>query len=149
MNNLRYIKEITSIIFIHLRNQRLGLILLFLICIGFLLRVRGLDTYPFNFDESLHAFRSKYVFQLAEAHPLREKLGVGIPVYSGQDHAPLFYYLSHPFIRFLGSTVYSARLAAVIMGILSILAVFFLASEVFDDLKVGVVSAFLVTFNPL
>lgn len=81
----------------------------------------------------------------------KDEYGYRLPVLlrAYDDWRPALYvYLVVPFVQFLGLTVAAVRLPAVILSLITILAVYFLVKELLGDFKIALVSSFLQAISP-
>ncbi len=66
----------------------------------------------------------------------------------GDYKLPLYSYLSIPFVGMFGLNEFSTRLIANIVGILFPLLIYFLSKELFNNKKIALISAFLMSVSP-
>lgn len=88
-------------------------------------------------------------------HTGRDEFGKFLPVVlrSFDDYKPALYaYAAIPTIYIFGLNVFAVRLPSAIFGILSVLAVFFLVEELFEDYRyrdyLGLLASFLLAISP-
>jgi 4-amino-4-deoxy-L-arabinose transferase-like glycosyltransferase len=123
-------------------------ILVLIIFCAALLRVVSLDKVPPNLsnDEISIAYDA---YSLLKTQ--RDWHGHIFPI-SFQSHntykAPLTIYLAIPFTALLGNNEYSVRLPSAILGILTILVLFFLARELTKNINLSLATSFVLTFSP-
>src|SRR3989338_6036314 len=121
-------------------NSKLSYLLLGLIvAAGFLIRVHHLALSGFWVDEMFHVDAAKSI--LATGQPTLE----GGRIYT---RAWPFTYVIVAFFKFFGVSEISARIPAVIFGVLSIVLTFYVARKWFDR-PTALVASFLMTFSPL
>src|SRR3989344_502950 len=66
----------------------------------------------------------------------------------GDYKLPLYSYLSIPFIGMFGLNEFSTRLLSYVVGILFPLLIYFLSKELFNNKKIALISAFLMSVSP-
>lgn len=66
----------------------------------------------------------------------------------GDYKLPLYSYLSIPFIGIFGLNEFSTRLLSYLVGILFPLLIYFLSKELFNNKKIALISAFLMSVSP-
>ncbi|MCL4418700.1 glycosyltransferase family 39 protein [Patescibacteria group bacterium] len=88
-------------------------------------------------------------------HTGRDEFGKFLPVVlrSFDDYKPALYaYLAIPSIFIFGLSVFAVRLPSVIFGIVSVIAVFYLVLEIFEDFKykdqLSIIASFLLSISP-
>lgn len=88
-------------------------------------------------------------------HTGKDEFGKFLPVVlrSFDDYKPALYaYLTIPSILVFGLSVFAVRLPSAIFGILTVLAVFYLVSELFENYKyknqLSLISSFLLAISP-
>lgn len=124
------------------------IILTLILGLGLMLRVWGLDYVPpgFNADEASLGYNAYSLLKTGkdewgESFPLNFK--------SFSDYKPgVYVYLVMPFVAVFGLTETSVRLPSIILGVLSILLIYFLAKEIFDKEIVALSGAFLLSISP-
>jgi 4-amino-4-deoxy-L-arabinose transferase-like glycosyltransferase len=123
------------------------ILILILFC-ATLLRLVSLDKIPPNLsnDEISIAYDA---YSLLKTQ--RDWHGQMFPV-SFQSHntykAPLTIYLVIPFTALLGNNEYSVRLPSAILGILTIIILFFLTRELTKNNNLALVTSFVLAFSP-
>jgi len=116
-----------------LKNKRAFLILLLIVILGFVLRLYHLGTSSLSTDEVLTVLRAR--FSLNEL------------VTSLKVHPPLYYIILRPWVKIFGNSELAIRFPSLIFSVLSIIFIFKLAKELFNE-KVGLISAFLLSIWP-
>ena len=121
--------------------------LLIILVIATLLRVLFLGTIPNGFfcDEASNAYDSYSIL-----NTLRDQHGAFLPFFtrSIDDYREaLFIYLGIPFIKVFGLNEFSARFPAAFIGILTVVVLYYLSKELFDQ-KTALVAALLLAISP-
>ncbi|MDJ0575704.1 MAG: glycosyltransferase family 39 protein [Xenococcaceae cyanobacterium MO_234.B1] len=121
--------------------------LLIILVIATLLRVLFLGTIPNGFfcDEASNAYDSYSIL-----NTLRDQHGAFLPFFtrSIDDYREaLFIYLGIPFIKLFGLNEFSARLPAAFAGILTVLVIYYLVKELFDN-KTALIASLLLAISP-
>ncbi|MDJ0745182.1 MAG: glycosyltransferase family 39 protein [Xenococcaceae cyanobacterium MO_167.B27] len=116
--------------------------LLIILVIATLLRVLFLGTIPNGFfcDEASNAYDSYSIL-----NTLKDQHGAFLPFFtrSIDDYREaLFIYLGIPFIKLFGLNEFAARLPAAFTGILTVLVIYYLVKELFDN-KTALIASFL------
>ena len=122
----------------------LGLVVL----LAFVLRVFKVTSDPpaLNWDETSIAYNAYSILKTG-----RDEWGKLFPVHFksyGEYKLPAQIYASIPGIAIFGLNEFGVRITPVIYGTLTVLLLYFLTKEIFDDWKIGVVSAFLLAISP-
>lgn len=117
-----------------LKNKRTLLVLLLIVILGFILRLYHLGTSSLSAGEILTVLRAR--FSLNE---LVTTLKVHPPLY--------FYIILRPWVQIFGDSEFAIRFPSLIFSVLSIIFIFKLAKELFNE-KVGLISAFLLSIWP-
>lgn len=125
----------------------------FIICVivltAIILRFYKLDSIPngFFFDEATISYQAYSVLQTGH-----DTWNNFFPVFSFKDYGeyilPVGVYLQTISIFFGGLTVFAARFPHALVGILTVIAVYFVGRRYFDD-KTGLIAAALLTVSPL
>ncbi len=121
--------------------------LILIIVLAFVLRFWRLDGYPaLNADEAALGYNAYSLIQTG-----RDEHGNSWPVHfqSFNDYKPgLYFYIVLPFVKVLGLNEWAVRIPGALIGVLTVLAVYFLVNEVFSDKKFGLASAFFLAISP-
>ena len=123
--------------------------LLFIVILGSLLRVIYLDKYPpaLNWDEVSHGYNAYSILETG-----RDEWGQFFPLTNfrayGDYPLPLNLYITAPFISLLGLNELSIRLPHAILGILTIVASYFLAFGVTKKKKLSLLVSLLIAVGP-
>lgn len=109
----------------------------------------GVPASP-DWDEAALGYNAYSIMQTG-----RDEYGKFLPVVlrSFDDYKPAFYaYLVIPFIKLMGLSVLAVRIPSALMGVLTVVAVFFLVREIFDKYKykdrLALLSAMLLAISP-
>lgn len=129
----------------YLKKPELWLFLIFVV--GSLVRLACLDKNPMGLhqDEAYSAYNSWAVMNYGI-----DSYGYTRPVYYtvwGSGMSVLYSYLTMPFFAVWGVSVWTIRLPQAILGCFSILAVYDLGKEMYDERK-GLLFAALLAINP-
>jgi 4-amino-4-deoxy-L-arabinose transferase-like glycosyltransferase len=118
-----------------LKNNKILLTLLLIVILGFVLRLYHLGTQSLWLDE----LRTK----AKTAYPLIQL----VKIVHLSKHPPLYYILVKLWIKIFGISEFTLRFPSLIFSVLSIIFIFKLAKELFNE-KVGLISAFLLSLWP-
>jgi 4-amino-4-deoxy-L-arabinose transferase-like glycosyltransferase len=124
-----------------------SLYLAIVVAVAFLLRVLFLGSIPNGFfcDEASNGYDS-----YALLHTLRDQYGEFLPLFARafDDYRPsLYIFLSIPFIKLFGLTEFATRLPAALIGTLTVLILYYLAKQLFNQ-TVGLFAALLLAISP-
>lgn len=123
------------------------LILIFIFLLAFGLRFHRLDTYPaLNADEAAIGYNAYSLMKTGF-----DEHGHAWPIHfqSFNDYKPgLYFYIVLPFVKVLGLNEWAVRIPGASFGVLSIIAIYFLVKELFDDEKLGIVSSLFLAISP-
>lgn len=116
--------------------------------IAAILRLWGLGTIPPSpdWDEVALGYNAYSIMQTG-----RDEYGKVFPVVlqSFDDYKPAFYaYSIIPFIPFFDVSILAVRLPSAVFGILTVLATYFLAFELFKRKDIALVTTFLLAISP-
>lgn len=128
------------------KSTKVFLILIFILAL--FLRFWKLDIYPEAPDEDELA-AGYYGYSLTNAGT--DEYGHKLPLYfesAGDYKYGLLFYLETIPVRIFGLNAAATRSVSALAGSLSVIAVFFLAVEVFKKEKYGLLSAFVLAVNP-
>lgn len=124
-------------------------LLLGIIALGFLLRTVSLDVTPpsLNWDEVSHGYNAYSILRTGQ-----DEWGQLLPLTNfrayGDYPLPLNLYITIPFITTLGLNESSVRLPHAILGVLTVIASYFLAFGVTKRRDIGLLVALLVSIEP-
>ncbi len=129
-----------------MRNKTF-IILVFILIIASVLRFWQLGKTPISpdWDEVSLGYNAYSIMQTG-----KDEYGEFLPVVlrSFDDYKPALYaYLSIPSISILGLTVEAVRLPSAVFGVITVLAVFFLVSELFKRKDLALLSSFLLAIS--
>lgn len=123
--------------------------ILLLICtLAFLLRFNQLGRIPFSidWDEASNAYNAYSILKTA-----RDEYGKLLPLFnrSFDDYKPPAYmYLEVPAVSVFGLTQFAARLPSAIVGVLTILAIYYFVKMLLGIEKLALFSAFFLSISP-
>ncbi len=136
-----------------LLRKYFNIILIFLvITLGFSLRIYNLGNNPAGFfcDEASIGYNA-YTIITSGA----DEYGTPFPIFFrafGEYKSPIEIYSTAPFVGIFGLSEFSTRLPSTIYGILSIIAIYFLAKEMFirhrEDNFIAIFSMFFLAISP-
>ncbi len=116
-----------------------NLTIILVILLALVLRFWRLDTYPaFNADEAAVGYNAYSLIQTG-----RDEHGNSWPIHfqSFNDYKPgLYFYLVIPFVKIIGLNEWAVRIPGALLGVLTVLVLYFLGKELFQDrykFKVG------------
>jgi 4-amino-4-deoxy-L-arabinose transferase-like glycosyltransferase len=129
-------------------SKKIFIILTLIVLIASTLRLWQFGKVPISpdWDEVALGYNAYSIMQTG-----RDEYGKFFPIIirSFNDYKPALYlYLTIPSIKILGLNVIAVRLPSVIFGILTVLATFFLAKELFKKNNLALLSAFLLAISP-
>jgi len=124
------------------------IILGLLIFLGFVLRIANLNTAPpgFNADEASLGYNAYSILKTG-----KDEWGQAFPLVfkSFSDYKPgLYVYLDLPFVAVLGLNELAVRLPSILLGTVSILLIYLLSKEIFNEEAVALSTAFLLAISP-
>jgi 4-amino-4-deoxy-L-arabinose transferase-like glycosyltransferase len=126
--------------------KKYWLIILIFILAAFL-RFYKLDSYPaLNADEAAIGYNA---YSLLETG--KDEHGNPWPIHfqSFNDYKPgLYFYAVLPFIKFIGLNELAVRIPGAALGVLTVLLIYLLAKELFDNEKLSVISALFLAISP-
>jgi len=128
-------------------TKRIFLLLLFIVLIGFFVRVWNVDKNPAGFfaDEASIGYNAYSILKTG-----KDEWGFSSPLLFkafGQYADPVMIYSAIPIIKIFGLSEFSVRLTSVLYGSLSIIAVFLLAKQLFGK-NVALISALFLAISP-
>ncbi|MXN92576.1 hypothetical protein GR160_15210 [Flavobacterium sp. Sd200] len=85
------------------------------------------------------------LFTLTNSHS-NKSLGDIFAALKGDVHPPLYYYLVHFFMSVFGNTAYAARFVSVLFGVGGLVALYYLAKELFNK-NVALLAVLLISIN--
>lgn len=124
-----------------------GIYLVIILAIAAILRLIFLGTIPNGFfcDEASNGYDSYSIL-----HTMRDQYGELLPMFARalNDYRPsLYIFLTIPFIKIFGLNEFATRLPAAIIGICTVLVVFYLVKEIFGQ-KVALIAALFLSISP-
>lgn len=122
--------------------------LVLIITLGILLRVISLNTSPpgFNADEAAFGYNAYSILKTG-----MDEYGEPFPIVfkSFSDYKPSPpVYMTIPFVAIFGLNEFATRLPSLILGILSIIVIYFLSKEIFKKESIALSTAFLLAISP-
>jgi 4-amino-4-deoxy-L-arabinose transferase-like glycosyltransferase len=122
------------------------ILLLFLIGLG--IRIYNIEGIPpgIDWDEASIGYNA---FSLVQTG--KDEWGKSFPLIFqafGDYKLPLYIYSTAGFITFLGLSVFSIKITAILAGSLSILVLYFLAQQIFKNRAISLLAATFLTFSP-
>jgi|TARA_B100001971_G_C18264350_1_gene590342 4-amino-4-deoxy-L-arabinose transferase-like glycosyltransferase len=119
-------------------------ILILIIIFALVIRVYQLNELPsgFHLDEAMTGYHAYSILKTG-----RDFRGNLLPILIETHNEAMYAYLAVPFISIFDLNVFSARLAAAVIGTLTVLSTYLFAKELFNK-KVGLISAFLLAVSP-
>jgi len=115
-------------------GKKLFILLIIILLIGGFLRFYHIDKRSLWFDELLTVKLIKKDFASMIIGTAQER------------HAPLYNLISFGWIRAFGNSELALRLPSAVFGILSILVIFYIGKELFNN-KIGIIASFLLSIN--
>lgn len=128
-------------------NERQYIVVFFLMIIGSLARILYLASYPGGISQD-EAFSAYDAFSLAEYGT--DCFGYHFPVYNtswGSGMSAMYSWLSIPWIKLFGLSMWTIRLPQAILGVLSLLVLYLLMKKITND-KIALVTLFLFAISP-
>ncbi|MBI2008483.1 glycosyltransferase family 39 protein [Candidatus Amesbacteria bacterium] len=121
--------------------------LIFILILGFVLRVIWLDKFPTGFtaDEAGQGYDAYSILKTG-----RDSWGQFLPLFPrgfGDFKPPLYMYIAIPSVAIFGLTEFAVRLPAALIGVGAIAVIYFLSKELFSE-KIAILSAFLLSISP-
>lgn len=128
--------------------NRIHILLILIVILAAFLRIYKLDTVPpsLNWDE-IDAGYNAYTI----ANWGRDEWGKFLPlVFTSfrDDKHPVHIYLTAPIVKLFGLSDFTARLSGAIIGVLSVVVIFFLGRILFKSDLVGLLSALFLAVSP-
>lgn len=121
--------------------------LILVITLAAFLRFYRLDTVPaLNADEAAVGYNAYSLIQTG-----KDEHGNPWPIHfqSFNDYKPgLFFYLVLPFVKFMGLSIWAVRIPGAALGVLTVVVIYFLAKELFDNDKVALFSSLFLAISP-
>lgn len=130
-----------------MKKKAIIILFVFLI-IGFLVRFIQIDKVPpgFDWDERSHAYNALSIAQTG-----KDEWGKSFPSIFrafGDNKLPLYTYFTAFFVKIFGMNIVSSKLTAIFSGVLSILIIYFIFKELFNNQKAALLAAFFMVFSP-
>ncbi len=126
-------------------NWKLALILI--IILAALLRLWQLGNIPAGIpdDEAAYIYNAYSIWQTG-----KDVSGKFLPLSfnTNSSQSPVEVYLTAPFVGLLGLNTFSARLPSALLGIGSVIVLFFLIDSLFKNKRTALIGAFLLSVSP-
>ena len=132
-----------------LNNRKIFLIILLAIfSVGIFLRFYKLTSYPagFQMDEASKGYTAYSLLQTGRDDN-NNILPLTIDIFGDNSPAGYHYFTIIP-VAILGLTEFAVRFPGALFGAFSVLAFYFLAYSIFQDRKIGLLSALLLAISP-
>ena len=131
-----------------MKSINIIIVIIFIIVIAAILRLIALDRFPagFNADEAAIGYNAYSLLQTG-----KDEYGTTFPFVfkSFGDFKPgLYFYIVMPFVAILGLNEWAVRIPSALLGIATVILIYFLAKEIFQSKKIGILSAFLLAISP-
>lgn len=128
--------------------MKLKAMFLTIVILAAVLRLWNLDSFPvgLNADEASLGYNAYSLL-----HTGKDEYGVPFPLVfkSFGDYKPgLYVYMALPFVAALGLNEMAVRLPSALLGIATVLLIFFLARKIFNNSNIGLLAMFLLAINP-
>ncbi len=121
--------------------------LILIILLAFILRFYKLDVYPaLNADEASNGYDAYSLIQTG-----KDQHGRSWPLtfQSFNDYKPgLYVYLTIPFVKMFGLNEWSVRIPGMVLGVLSVWAIYSLVKVLFKNQRFALLSALLLAISP-
>lgn len=125
------------------------IILFFVLLLAFALRIVDLSDMPAsaNWDEISHGYNAYSILLTGE-----DEWGKAFPLANfrayGDYPLTLNLYLTIPFIKIFGLSVFAIRLPHALLGTLLVLIVYFISQKLFNSKFISIVSALMIAISP-
>ncbi len=123
------------------------IILALIIVLAFVLRFWRLDSYPaLNADEAAIGYNAYSLIQTE-----LDEHGHSWPIHfqSFNDYKPgLYFYIVLPFVKFIGLNEWAVRIPGAFLGVLTVLVIYLLISELFKKDNFALFSALFLAISP-
>lgn len=124
------------------------LILIVFVLIAIFTRVPFLDQFPkgFSGDEIQQGYAAYSILKTG-----KDEWGEFLPINPrgfGDFKPPLYIYVTIPSIAIFGLNEYAVRFPAALVGILSVIVLYFLTKQIFQNQQLSFLAAFLLAINP-
>src|SRR5579872_1449546 len=128
--------------------NRTLLLVIFLVVVSAVLRLWAFGSVPPSpdWDEAALGYNAYSIL-----HTGRDEYGAYLPVVlrSFDDYKPALYaYLIIPFLFIFGLSIQAVRMPSVVFGIATVVVVFFLMEDLFNNKKLSFLIAFLLAISP-
>lgn len=131
-----------------IKSNKFEIILFFILIIGSLVRVCGIDKMPnaLNVDEASSGYEAYSIMKYGI-----DRNGNSYPVFLyswGEGQNALLSYIMIPFIAIIGLSEFSIRLPMAIIGIISLYAFYYLLKNIFDNKKIALLGVTFLAITP-
>ncbi len=128
--------------------KRKHLFLGIIILLAFILRFWQLGATPSSpdWDEVSLGYNAYSIIQTG-----KDEYGQPFPIVlrSFEDYKPALYsYIAIPFVKLFGLNIFAVRLPSLILGLITLIATYFLVKELFEREDLAIVSTFLLAISP-
>ncbi len=128
--------------------KQIYLILFLIIIFSFLIRVYKIELVPpsLSWDEAAVGYNA---FTIANWG--KDEYGKTFPLVFksfGEDKQPIHIYTAAIFVKLLGPSEFSIRIASAVLGTLNVLMIFFLARILFKDNLIGLAASLFLSISP-
>jgi len=128
-------------------SNKSKLLLILIVFLSALLRFWRLDSYPaLNADEAAIGYNAYSLIQTG-----KDEHGNPWPIHfqSFNDYKPgLYFYLVLPFVKVLGLTELAVRIPGALLGVGTVIVLYFLVRELFRNERLAVLSSIFLTISP-
>jgi 4-amino-4-deoxy-L-arabinose transferase-like glycosyltransferase len=130
-----------------IKHYRIKLLILLILIVGFYFRFVNISKNPYGFfcDEASVGYNAYSILKSA-----KDEWGVSWPLFFkafGEYKGPVMIYSTIPFVYLFGLSEFSVRIVSVIFGVLTIVTLFFLTKELFNQ-RIAVYSALFLAISP-
>jgi 4-amino-4-deoxy-L-arabinose transferase-like glycosyltransferase len=122
-------------------------LLVFVLVVGFSVRIYGLDRVPYGFfcDEAAIGYNAYTILTNG-----KDEYGISYPFFFrsfGEYKSPVAIYSDVPLVKFFGLNEFSVRLQSVLYGLLTLVMIYLLAKELYSK-NIGLLSAGIAATMP-
>lgn len=130
------------------KSQNFKVFLILIVILAGILRIWGLNKFPvgLNADEAAIGYNAYSLILTG-----KDEHGNSWPIHfkSFADYKPGgYFYLILPWVKFFGLNEWTVRLPSALLGIASVLGIYFLIKEIFGDWRLSLISALLLAISP-
>ncbi len=133
--------------FLHI-TKKINLGLLLIVILAIILRFSWLGVNPngLSVEEASNGYDTYSILLTG-----KDRYGAFLPIFARawDDYIEAIYrYYDLPFVALLGLNEFSVRLPAAMVGTLTVIIIYFLTKELFNNNKIATISCFLLAINP-